>query len=103
VALICAAGQECAPAPKDVLRGRGLCSICARKDPAAAEAAFRARVEDLGARPAPGARYAPPPGASPEDRGADDVRVVVGALGIGQVGQGSRRARPQRPWPPADP
>ena len=45
----CAAGHECSPRPTSVLRGRGVCRVCARNDPAAAEAAFRARLAELGA------------------------------------------------------
>jgi hypothetical protein len=47
--VICAAGHECYPRPGGVRRGRGVCATCAGKDPAAAEAAFRARLEELGA------------------------------------------------------
>lgn len=45
----CAAGHECTPYPSAVRRGQGICRTCARKDPAAAEAAFRRRLEELGA------------------------------------------------------
>jgi hypothetical protein len=44
----CSAGHDCAPRPSDVKRGVGVCRECAGKDPAAAERAFRARVEELG-------------------------------------------------------
>lgn len=44
----CAVGHECNPWPADLARGRGLCKTCAGQDPKAAEAAFRARVEELG-------------------------------------------------------
>ena len=47
--IICAAGHECSPRPGGVRLGRGICATCAGKDPAAAEAAFRARLEELGA------------------------------------------------------
>lgn len=45
----CREGHECHPRPDMVLRGRGICITCAGKDPAAAEAAFRARLAALGA------------------------------------------------------
>ena len=45
----CREGHECHPRPDMVLRGRGICITCAGKDPAAAEAAFRARLAELGA------------------------------------------------------
>jgi hypothetical protein len=44
-----AAGHECAPRPADVQRGRGICRTCAGNDAAAAEAAFRTRLAELGA------------------------------------------------------
>jgi hypothetical protein len=45
----CSNGHECAPMPSNVARGSGLCRICGRQDArTAAEAAFRARVEELG-------------------------------------------------------
>jgi hypothetical protein len=44
----CAAGHECTPTPTSVRQGRGICRVCARNDPAAAERAFRARVAELG-------------------------------------------------------
>lgn len=44
----CAAGHECWPAPSCVLAGQGVCAICAKRDPATAEAAFRARIAELG-------------------------------------------------------
>ena len=44
--VICADGHECSPRPGGVRLGRGICATCAGKDPAAAEAAFRARLED---------------------------------------------------------
>lgn len=47
----CAAGHDCYPRPAGVLRGLGPCRTCAEKDPVAAEAAFRARLADLGAMP----------------------------------------------------
>lgn len=45
----CAAGHEGRPRPTDVQKGRGICRACAGNDPKAAEAAFRARLEELGA------------------------------------------------------
>ena len=44
----CAAGHECTPHPSSVLAGRGVCRTCAGQDPAVAEAAFRARLAELG-------------------------------------------------------
>lgn len=44
----CAAGHECAPYPTHVRKGIGICRACAGNDPATAEAAFRARVQQLG-------------------------------------------------------
>ena len=45
----CAAGHDCAPRPGDVSQGQGICRICVGMDPAAAEARFRARLDELGA------------------------------------------------------
>jgi hypothetical protein len=45
----CAANHDCYPRPHDALKTKGICRVCARNDPAAAEAAFRARLEELGA------------------------------------------------------
>ena len=45
----CAAGHLCSPRPSGVIRGRGICCICAGNDAAAAEARFRARLGELGA------------------------------------------------------
>lgn len=47
--VICASGHECFPRPGGVRLGDGVCVTCAGKDPAIAEAAFRARLEELGA------------------------------------------------------
>lgn len=44
----CSAGHECSPMPSSVNSGQGICRTCAGTDPAAAEAAFRARVAELG-------------------------------------------------------
>lgn len=57
VALVCARGHVCAPRPDSVLRGKGLCRICVRRDRAAAEADFLATVARLGGRLADGAAY----------------------------------------------
>jgi hypothetical protein len=46
---VCAAGHPCKPRPTDALRGHGICPVCAGKDSATAEAAFRARLAALGA------------------------------------------------------
>lgn len=45
----CVEGHECRPRPYEVSRGGGVCRTCASKDPKAAEAAFRTRLEELGA------------------------------------------------------
>lgn len=47
----CAAGHDCYPVPNGVICGLGPCVTCAGKDPVAAEAAFRARLGELGAVP----------------------------------------------------
>ena len=44
----CAAEHDCSPIPSSVMEGHGPCRICARRDKATAEAAFRARVAELG-------------------------------------------------------
>lgn len=44
----CAEGHEGTPRPSHVQQGKGICRICAGRDAKAAEAAFRARVEELG-------------------------------------------------------
>jgi hypothetical protein len=44
----CAEGHICSPRPSDVRRGTGICRICSGSDPATAEAAFQARVAELG-------------------------------------------------------
>ncbi len=44
----CAAGHECSPTPNGMSAEQGLCRVCAGNDPATAEAAFRARVAELG-------------------------------------------------------
>jgi single CXXC unit len=45
----CAAGHDCSPRPLGVRSGQGICRACAGNDPATAEAAFRARLAELGA------------------------------------------------------
>ena len=45
--VVCAAGHECSPWPSSVLRGGGICRICARRDSADAWRRFRVRVEEL--------------------------------------------------------
>jgi hypothetical protein len=46
----CAAGHECAPRPSDVRLDGGICRVCAdRRRSVVTEAAFRARLEELGA------------------------------------------------------
>lgn len=46
----CKNGHECTPTPGNLTKpSRGLCRICAGKDSAIAEAAFRARLTELGA------------------------------------------------------
>lgn len=45
----CACGRDSYPRPADVRNGAGICVTCAGKDPATAEANFRARLAALGA------------------------------------------------------
>ena len=45
----CAAGHVCRPLPSSVVQGIGACRTCSGHDPEAAEAAFRARLIELGA------------------------------------------------------
>jgi Zn finger protein HypA/HybF involved in hydrogenase expression len=45
---ICAQGHDCAPRLSCLRKGSGICRACGRRDPATAEAAFRARVAELG-------------------------------------------------------
>ncbi|GGU52372.1 hypothetical protein GCM10010274_46610 [Streptomyces lavendofoliae] len=44
----CAQGHESTPRPSHVQQGKGICRVCAGRDPRAAEAAFQARVKKLG-------------------------------------------------------
>ena len=46
--VICADGHQVSPSVASVLRGRGICRVCAGKDPTAAWAAFRRRVDEMG-------------------------------------------------------
>ena len=46
----CAAGHDCQVRPHDVQRGQGGCRVCAGNDPMTAWAAFRARLDELGAQ-----------------------------------------------------
>lgn len=48
VKCICRNNHECNPWPGYILSGGGLCRTCARKDPVATEAAFRARIIEQG-------------------------------------------------------
>lgn len=48
VPLRCPQGHSCNPRPSSVLSGQGICRVCAGQDPTVSEAAFRARVEELG-------------------------------------------------------
>lgn len=45
----CVKGHESEPRPNNVQQGKGICRNCAGNDPKAAEAAFRARLHELGA------------------------------------------------------
>lgn len=47
----CAAGHESRPRPSNVTLRKGICITCAGQDPTVAEAAFRARLDELGATP----------------------------------------------------
>ncbi|MFP3986914.1 hypothetical protein U9R90_05305 [Streptomyces sp. E11-3] len=49
-ACLCPSGHECMPRPGHLRRGVGMCRTCAGKDPWVAEAAFRARVKELGGK-----------------------------------------------------
>lgn len=44
----CQNGHDCAPRPKCIQQGQGICRTCAGVDPKAAEENFRKRVADLG-------------------------------------------------------
>ena len=45
----CVGGHDCFAVPREVARGKGICRACVGSDPATAEAAFRARLAELGA------------------------------------------------------
>jgi single CXXC unit len=47
--VLCAAGHDCYPRPKDAIRGRGICVVCSQRDPVTAEREFRWRLAELGA------------------------------------------------------
>jgi len=47
----CANGHDCYPEAHNVLAGNGICLTCVGRDSAAAEAAFRKRLAELGATP----------------------------------------------------
>jgi hypothetical protein len=47
--VICNAGHHCRPTPANARKGKGICRVCARRDPVTAETAFRARLAELGA------------------------------------------------------
>lgn len=49
-ACLCPEGHECRPRPGQLRRGKGMCLTCAGMDPGVAEAAFRARVKELGGK-----------------------------------------------------
>lgn len=46
--VLCSAGHECTPRPSNA-QEHGICEACARRCTRSAEAAFRARIEELGA------------------------------------------------------
>lgn len=50
VECLCGHGHACRPSPGDIQRGQGLCLVCAGRDPATAESAFRERVAASAAR-----------------------------------------------------
>lgn len=45
----CRSGHDCHPMPSNLLSGQGPCRTCAGQDPAVAAAAFRARLDAMGA------------------------------------------------------
>ena len=47
----CRQGHDSFPAPAHVREGTGICRVCARRDPATAEAEFRERLAKIGAVP----------------------------------------------------
>lgn len=44
----CAANHDCSPRPNNVVSGQSVCRVCVGRDPATAEAEFRARLDGLG-------------------------------------------------------
>jgi hypothetical protein len=44
----CRGGHDCRPRPSGVRQGQGICRTCVGLDPAVTEAAFRARLDELG-------------------------------------------------------
>jgi general stress protein YciG len=48
IACVCPAGHPCNPRPNNVLKGRGMCRICAGRDSADCERRFRAEIERRG-------------------------------------------------------
>lgn len=50
VACVCGLGHPCMPWPNSVTQGQGICRTCVGLDPATAEAAFRARIAEMGGR-----------------------------------------------------
>jgi len=57
IPMLCAKGHACTPTANHILRGQGICRICARNDPATAEAEFFARARALGATRTENSRY----------------------------------------------
>jgi hypothetical protein len=125
VACRCASGHDCAPWPTAVQRGQGICQACSSRAPSQiAEAAFRARIADLGGlvlgeygngavpvacRCASGHDCAPRPSTVQQGEGIcrrcqgrdwDVFYVVASADGdrvkLGITGEGGRRLRDHR-------
>lgn len=57
IAIICANGHICTPHPSNVRAGHNLCMACVGHDTDVAEAAFLARIAELGATLTPGATW----------------------------------------------
>lgn len=49
--ILCEFNHLCTPSPNNVMRGQGICKICARQDPIFAEQNFMNLLEELGATP----------------------------------------------------
>jgi hypothetical protein len=47
----CSEGHDCYPTGQSVQQGKAICAICSGRDPAVIDAAFRARLAELGATP----------------------------------------------------